>query len=227
MSMKLSVIIPAHNEEATIGQTLAYTCERLRPHELIVANVSSTDRTGEIARRWAKVLTLETTRGTALNQAAALATGNVLLFLHADTLPPAGACGLIEAALENACVVGGAFRLRLDDPGRLARLVSRGVNLRSALLGTFFGDQGLFVRREVFTEVGGYRDWSVMEDLEILSRLRRHGRLALLRAEVVTSARRHRRSGWLKTLTTVWAICLLFRLGVPSQAMLRLYQPRR
>src|SRR5262249_30030032 len=105
--------------------------------------------------------------------------------------------------------------------------VSRGVNLRSALLGTFFGDQGLFVRRDVFAEIGGYRDWSVMEDLEILSRLRRKGRLALLNADVVTSARRHRRSGWVKTLATVLAICLLFRRGVPSQVMVRLSQPRR
>lgn len=225
--MRLSVVVPAHNEEATIGHTLACTLERVRPHELFVANVSSTDRTGEIAARWAQVLTLETSRGAALNQAAALATGDVLLFLHADTLPPSGATALIEAALEDANAVGGAFRLHLDDPSWLARLVSRAVNVRSALLGTFFGDQGLFVRREVFAQVGGYRDWSVMEDLEILSRLRRHGRLALLNEEVVTSARRHRGSGWVKTLATVWAICLLFRLGVPSQAMLRLYQPRR
>ncbi len=225
--MKLSVIVPAHNEEATLGRTLAHTCERVRPHELFVANVCSTDRTGDIARRYAQVLSLQCTRGAALNQAAALSTGDVLLFLHADTLLPSGAAVLIEEALADASVAGGAFRLCLDDPGCFARLVSRGVNARSALLGTFFGDQGLFVRRDVFAGVGGYRDWSVMEDLEILSRLRRHGRLALLKAEVVTSARRHRHGGWLKTLATVWAICLLFRLGVPSQAMLRLYQPER
>jgi rSAM/selenodomain-associated transferase 2 len=225
--MRLSVIIPAHNEEAILGQTLTHTCQRVQPHELFVANVSSSDRTGDIARRYARVLTLESTRGAALNEAASLATGDVLLFLHADTLLPSGAATLIEEALADASVVGGAFRLRLDDPGWVARLVSRGVNVRSALLGTFFGDQGLFVRRDVFAQVGGYRDWSVMEDLEILSRLRRHGRLTLLKADVVTSARRHRHGGWVKTLATVWAICLLFRLGVPSQAMLRLYQPRR
>jgi rSAM/selenodomain-associated transferase 2 len=225
--MRLSVIIPAHNEEATLGQTLAHTCAQVHPPELLVANVCSTDRTGEIAGRYAQVLTLECTRGAALNQVAALATGDVLLFLHADTLLPSETTALIEEALADESVVGGAFRLRLDDPGWLARLVSRGVNLRSTLLGTFFGDQGLFVRRDVFAEIGGYRDWSVMEDLEILSRLRRKGRLALLKADVVTSARRHRRSGWVKTLATVWAICLLFRLGVPSQAMVRLYQPRR
>jgi uncharacterized protein len=225
--MRLSVIIPAHNEEATLGQTLTHTCQQVQPDELFVANVSSTDRTGDIARRHARVLTLRSTRGAALNEAATLATGDVLLFLHADTLLPSAAAALIEAALTDSGVVGGAFRLRLDDPGWIARLVSHGVNARSALLGTFFGDQALFVRRDVFARIGGYREWSVMEDLEILSRLRQHGRLVLLKADVVTSARRHRHGGWIKTLATVWAICLLFRLGVPSRAMLRLYQPRR
>lgn len=225
--MKLSVIVPAHNEEGTIGRTLAHTLEHVRPAELFVANVSSTDRTGEIACRNARVLTLEATRGAALNLAARQATGDVLLFVHADTLLPPDAAAHIETALQDPRVVGGAFRLRLDDPGWLARLVSRAVNARSALLGTFFGDQALFVRREIFDQVGGYRDWSVMEDLEILSRLRCHGRLALVKAPVITSARRHRGNGWIKTLATVWAICLLFRLGVPSQAMLRMYQPQR
>ena len=225
--MRLSVVVPAHNEEATIGQTLAHTCERVQPDELLVANVCSADRTGEIASRYARVLTLDCTRGAALNQAAALAGGEVLLFLHADTLLPPDATTLIETALADPSVVGGAFRLRLDDPGWLARLVSRAVNVRSVLLGTFFGDQALFVRSEVFARVSGYRDWSMMEDLEILSRLRRQDQLVLLKGEVVTSARRHRRGGWFKTLATIWGICLLFRLGVPSQAMLRLYQPRR
>jgi rSAM/selenodomain-associated transferase 2 len=226
--MRLSIVVPAHNEEATIGQTLAHTRDHVRPHELFVANVCSTDRTGELASRYARVFTLdESTRGAALNQVAALASGEVLLFVHADTLLPPEAATLIETTRKDPSVVGGAFRLRLDDPGWLARLVSHAVNVRSMLLGTFFGDQGLFVRSEAFARVGGYRDWSVMEDLEILSRLRRQGQLVLLKGEVVTSARRHRRAGWVKTLATVWAICLLFRLGVPSQAMLRLYQPRR
>jgi rSAM/selenodomain-associated transferase 2 len=225
--MKLSVIIPAHNEEATIGRTVAHIWEQVRPTELLVANVSSCDRTGEIAGGSARVLTLETTRGAALNLAAAEASGDVLLFVHADTLLPSDAASLIESVLEDGEIVGGAFRLQLDDPRWLARLVSGAVNARSQLLGTFFGDQALFVRRNVFDEVGGYRAWSVMEDLEILSRLRRRGRLALLNAHVITSARRHRGNGWIKTLATVWAICLLFRLGVPSQAMLRMYRPRR
>jgi hypothetical protein len=123
-------------------------------------------------------------------------------------------------------VIGGALRLRLDDPSR-AGVVSYSVNLRSRLLNTFFGDQALFVRREVFLRAGGYHDWNVMEDLEILARLRRYGRLTLLPAAVLTSARRHQRSGWLKTITTIWVMSLLTRLGVPGPALARLYKPKR
>ena len=225
--MQLSVIIPALDEETVIGETLAHTLAALSPHELLVADTGSVDATRQIAARYARVFPLPGTRGAALNQAAKMATGDVLLFLHADTLVPADAAANIERALRDTDVVGGAFRLRLDDPRPLARVVSHSVNLRSALLNTFFGDQALFVRRDVFLRVGGYREWSVMEDLEILSRLRHHGRLALLDVAVTTSARRHRRNGWFRTIGTIWLMSLLARLGVPGQAMFGLYKPRR
>ncbi|HEX5501404.1 MAG TPA: TIGR04283 family arsenosugar biosynthesis glycosyltransferase [Thermomicrobiales bacterium] len=225
--MRLSVIVPTYNEEAVVAATLARARAALDPYELLVVDGASADRTAEIAAGYGRVLTLRLTRGASLNRAATLATGDVLLFLHADTLAPPGAAAMIAAALRDPRVVGGAFRLRLDDPGRLARLVSGSVNLRSRLLNTFFGDQALFVRREVFLDAGGYRDWSVMEDLEILSRLRRRGRLALLDATVVSSARRHRRNGWARTIATIWAMSLLTRLGVPGQALARLYRPER
>lgn len=225
--MRLSVVIPALDEESVIAGTLAHTWATLAPHELLVADTGSTDATELIAARSARVMTLPGTRGAALNQAARLATGDVLLFVHADTLVPADASARIERALRDPGVVGGAFRLRLDDKRLLARLVSHSVNLRSAWLNTFFGDQAMFVRRDVFLNVGGYQEWSVMEDLEILSRLRRHGRLVLLDAAVVTSARRHRRNGWFRTIGTIWALSALSRLGVPGQAMAWLYRPQR
>ena len=225
--MKLSVIVPTFNEEAAIAETLRRAVEALAPHELIVADGCSADRTAVEARPYATVLALPMTRGAALNHAAAIATGDVLLFLHADTMLPMGAATAIAAALRDAGVVGGAFRLRFDHPGRLAALLARHVNLRSSLSNTFFGDQALFVRREVFAAAGGFKDWSVMEDMEILDRLRRHGRLALLDEEVVTSARRHRRNGWVKTIATVWIMTLLHSLGVSGHAMTRWYKPER
>ena len=225
--MKLSVIIPTFNEEAVIEATLRRAVEALTPYELIVADGCSRDGTAAHARPYATVLTLEMTRGAALNHAAAIATGDVLLFLHADTIPPMGAATAIEGALQDTGVIGGAFRLRFDHPGRLAALLASHVNLRSSLSNIFFGDQALFVRRDVFMRAGGFRDWSVMEDMEILARLRPHGRLALLDEEVVTSTRRHRRNGWVRTIGTVWIMTLLHRLGVSGQAMSEWYKPQR
>ena len=225
--MKLSVIVPTFNEEATIVETLRRAVAALAPHEVIVADGCSADRTAERARAYATVLALPMTRGAALNRAAAIASGDVLLFLHADTMLPLGAAAAIAGALGETNVIGGAFRLRLDHPGRLAAFVAYNVNVRSSLLNTFFGDQAVFVRRDVFARAGGFMEWSVMEDLEILARLRPHGRLALLDEEVVTSARRHRRNGWMTTIATIWIMTLLNRLGVPGHAMIRWYKPHR
>lgn len=225
--MKLSVVVPTFNEEAVIADTLRRAVVALAPHELIVADGCSTDDTAARARPHANVLALPMTRGAALNHAAAIATGDVLLFLHADTLLPMGAAAAIATALQDAHVIGGAFRLRFDHPGRIAALVAFNVNLRSSLLNTFFGDQAMFVRRDVFARIDGFKDWSVMEDLEILSRLRRHGRLALLGQEVITSARRHQKAGWFLTIATIWFLTLMHRLGVSGHAMARWYKPQR
>ncbi|MEP6509242.1 MAG: TIGR04283 family arsenosugar biosynthesis glycosyltransferase [Gemmatimonadales bacterium] len=225
--MKLSVIVPTFNEEAVIAEALQRVVVTAVPYELIVADGCSTDRTAELSRPYATVIALPVSRGAALNRAASVATGDVLLFLHADTILPKGASAAIVQALQRANVIGGAFRLRLDHPGRMAAFVGNSVNVRSSLTNTFFGDQAMFVRREVFARAGGFEDWSVMEDLEILARLRRYGRLVLLDLEVLTSARRHRTRGWLKTLGTVWGLTLLNRLGVPGHAMRRWYTPQR
>lgn len=226
MGPAISVIVPAYNEAAVIAATLARAQEVLAPHELLVVDAGD-DGTAAIACRFARVLRSQAPRGAALNQAAARASGDVLLFLHADTLLPDGAAAAMAAALADPGVVAGAFELRLDDPGPAARLVALGVNLRSRLLTSFYGDQAMFVRRATFLDVGGFRDWSVMEDLEILGRLRRRGKLVVVGPAVTTSARRHRQQGWLRTITQIWLISLLFRLGVPAGRLARLYRPRR
>ena len=225
--VKLSVIVPTFNEESVIAQTLQGALLTLAPHELIVADGCSTDRTANRARPYATLLELPGTRGAALNVAASMATGDVLLFLHADTITPTGAAAAICEALQPTNVIGGAFRLRLDHPSWFAALVSYNVNLRSSLLNTFFGDQAMFVRHEVFARSGGFKDWSVMEDLEILGRLKRHGKLVLLDTEVTTSARRHQRQGLFKTLGTIWGMTILARLGVPGHVMRKWYAPQR
>lgn len=225
--VKLSVIVPTFNEEEVIAETLRRVVVAAAPYELIVADGCSADNTAARARPYATVLALSGTRGAALNHAATIATGDVLLFLHADTMLPVGAATAIAGALQDAGVIGGAFRLRFDHPGRLATLLARHVNFRSSLSNIFFGDQALFVRREVFIRTGGFKDWSAMEDMEILARLRPHGRLALLEEAVITSTRRHRKNGWVRTISTIWIMTLLHSLGVPGQAMIRWYKPHR
>jgi rSAM/selenodomain-associated transferase 2 len=225
--VKLSVVVPTFNEEAVIAETLRRIVASVAPRELIVADGCSADDTAARARPYATVLAVPGTRGAALNRAAMLATGDVLLFLHADTILPTGTEAAIARAFQDVEVIGGAFRLRFDHPGRLATLLASHVNLRSSLSNTFFGDQALFVRREIFVRVGGFKEWSVMEDMEILGRLRPHGRLVLLDEEVITSTRRHRKIGWVRTIGTVWIMTLLHHLGVSGHAMARWYKPQR
>jgi rSAM/selenodomain-associated transferase 2 len=225
--VRLSVLIPTFEEESALEDTLTHTLRILRGHEVIVVDGGSADRTPEIARRHAKLVTLRKTRGAALNEAAVTARGEVLLFLHADTLLPPDAAAAIEGALADPEVVGGAFRFSFDDQRWGARAIAVWVNARSALLNVFLGDQALFVRRDAFLRAGGFRDWSVMEDLEILGRLRRFGRLRLLSPPVVTSARRHRQRGYVRTLATIWLLTWLNLLGVPGPALARLYRPQR
>ncbi len=223
----ISVLVPTLNEEAWLAATLARVTSEFAPFEIIVADSGSTDQTVARAQQWARVVILPGSRGAALNEAARIATGDILLVLHADSRLPLGAREMMADALRDKAVIAGAFRLRLDAPGLLPRLISASVNLRSRFLQAYFGDQALFVRREAFLRIGGYRPWSVMEDLEIIGRLRSQGRVVLLDGVVTTSARRHRSSGWVRTIFLVWLLSALNRLGVPPRVLYRLYAPRR
>ncbi len=224
----VSVLIPTYQEEAVIGGTLAHTRRVIGRGEIIVVDGHSSDRTALIADYCgARVVHLDKPRGAALNDAATIATGDVLIFLHADTLLPLGAVDAIAGALADAAVVGGAFRFSFDERRWGPRAIAAWVNLRSSLLNVFFGDQALFVRRDVFMRSGGFKDWSVMDDLEILHRLRRFGALRMVAPAVLTSARRHRARGWVRTLATVWALTGLYLLGVSGETLGRLYKPQR
>ena len=225
--MKLTVIIPVLNEEAVIAPFLTSLRRMCPACEVIVADGGSDDGTAERARAQAIVLSVSSSRGASLNAAASAATGDVLLFLHADSQLPPGAVDAVARALDDVGVIGGAFRLEFDDTGWAATLAGACINARARLFNTFFGDQAMFVRRDVFLRAGGFREWSLMEDLEILSRLRRRGRLVIVDQVVRTSARRHRRDGWLRTIARVWIITILHRFGVRSEVLRRAYMPRR
>ncbi len=214
----ISVIIPALNEAEHIAG--AIDSARNEADELIVADGGSRDATVRIARdRGARVIAARAGRGAQLAAGAASATHDVLLFLHADTRLPAGWSERVRGALGRPGVAGCAFRLVIDVPGRFLRLLERAVAWRSRALQLPYGDQAIAVRREVYQRAGGFRPIEVMEDFDFVRRLRRLGRIELLDDAVVTSGRRWRRRGVVRT-TLVNQLCIAaFLLGVPPRCI--------
>jgi rSAM/selenodomain-associated transferase 2 len=218
--MKISIIIPVLDEERRIGQCLA---ELQGFEEFIVVDGGSRDRTVEIARAaGARVETAPRGRASQMNHGARLASGEVLLFLHADVSLPRDVRVHVERALSDAGVVAGAFRTwHVADDGRRAPWLHL-ADLRSRLSGLPYGDQALFLRQEVFERAGGFPDQPLMEDLELSRRLRRLGRIAIVPASVRVSGRRFLAHPIRDTLL-VNAFPLLYRLGVPAERLARFY----
>ena len=215
----ISVIIPALNEETHIGETLA--CLRGADiFEVIVADGGSSDGTAEIAEAMGAI-TLRAPRGRATQQnfGAERAMGELLLFLHADTVLPPDFASQIRSTLARPGTSAGAFRFRLDACGWRMTLVERMVALRCALLSLPYGDQAIFVTRKAFRRVGGFRNLAAMEDFDFIRRLQRIGRVRLARSAAITSARRWIDGGLLRT-TLLHQACLVgYHLGVRPELL--------
>jgi rSAM/selenodomain-associated transferase 2 len=162
-----------------------------------------------------------------MNAGAAVATGEVLLFLHADTRLPPAFDAAVDAALADPAVVGGRFDLRLEPGSPFLDLTAALINLRSRLTGIATGDQALFVRRTVFEAMGGFEDIPLMEDVAFTRALKGRGRVARLRARVTTSARRWQRDGPLRTVLLMWWLRFLYWRGVPPAELKRRYADTR
>jgi rSAM/selenodomain-associated transferase 2/rSAM/selenodomain-associated transferase 1 len=220
----LSVIIPALNEEAQLGATLL-ALQRDPPHEIIVADGGSIDRTVEVARAHdAIVLPTAGGRGRQMNFGAEVATGGVLLFLHADTILPANYLELIRATLARPGLVGGAFQFALEGAFTGRRLIERSTNWRARVRQMPYGDQGLFLRREVFDQVGGFPDQPIMEDYEFVRRLRRLGGIAIADGTATTSGRRWQRLGPWRTTLINSLMVLGYRIGVSPARLAKWYR---
>jgi rSAM/selenodomain-associated transferase 2 len=196
--------------------------------EIILVNGGSTDATATIGARSPQVRLLSSPRGRArqMNEGARAARGDVLLFLHADTLLPDGALAAVGAAVGDPGVVAGRFDVRFDNPRPVFRMIAWFMNQRSRRSGISTGDQAIFVRREVFEALGGYPDIPLMEDVELCRRLKRRGRLAALRLRVTTSSRKWEREGAVGTILLMWALRFLYMVGVPPARLHRWYYRR-
>jgi len=218
----LSVIVPTLNEEPHLLKLL----ERLKqasPHELIIADGGSTDRTVAVAElAGARVISAPQGRASQMNLAAAMATGEFLLFLHADTLPPPDYPQVISRVLQSPGTSAGAFRFALAGDLAGAPLIESLVHLRCRLQGTPYGDQGLFIRRRIFRHLGGFPDWPVLEDLHMVRRLKRLGPVRTAQQEAMTSPRRWENGGTVRTFLRHQLMLVAYHLGVPPRMIARL-----
>ena len=219
----ISVIIPTLNEEEPLPATLVAVL-RGKPYEIIVVDGGSNDRTLEIARAH-DAITLNAPRGRAaqMNAGAAIATGVFFLFLHADTLLPADYPSLMRTVLAQPGVSGGAFEFAIGGEFTGRKLIERGTNWRARHRQMPYGDQGLFMRREVFAQTGGYPDLPIMEDYVFVRRLRRFGSIAIAPGTASTSGRRwHRLGAWRTTLVNQ-LVLLGFLAGIAPARLTNWY----
>ena len=225
--MRVSVIIPALNEEKNIAATLRSILP-LGPHEIIVVDGGSTDRTVALCRELGiSVLFSPRGRATQMNLGARQATGEALLFVHADTKLPSSALDDIDLALADSRIVGGRFDVRLEGKHWMLKRIGAMISLRSRISRVATGDQGIFVRRDVFAELGGYPELPLMEDIALSRALKRRGRLACLRSRVVTSARRWEADGIWRTIFKMWALKSLYLIGISPLRLKRYYGDAR
>jgi rSAM/selenodomain-associated transferase 2 len=221
----LSIIIPVLNEAEVIGSALARLAP-LRPGgvELIVVDGGSEDGTAEKAMANAdRVITGPRGRAAQMNTGAALASGDVLLFLHADTRLPPDAARLLLDGLRRSGHAWGRFDVRIDGRSPLLPVVAASMNLRSRATGIATGDQAIFVTREAFSNAGGFPDIPLMEDIIISKRLKRISPPLCLRECVTTSGRRWEKRGVVRTIVLMWCLRLAFFLGASPQRLARQY----
>ncbi|HCK68051.1 MAG TPA: glycosyl transferase family 2 [Nitrospina sp.] len=221
--MKVSIIVPTLNEELVLEKTLTQF-QQLSPHELIVSDGGSDDDTRNIAGRFShRVITGSAGRALQMNVGADEATGDILLFLHADSRIEPESYRKMLQCMQNPKWIGGAFTLCIESGKWSLKLIALLANIRSKYFGLAYGDQGFFVRKEVFKDMNGFSPLPICEDLDFYHRLRKKGPVILLKEKAHTSPRRWIKEGILFTTARNTLIAVLFGLGFPPHMLTKWY----
>ena len=221
--MKVSIIVPTLNEELVLEKTLTQF-QQLSPHELIVSDGGSDDGTRNIAGRFShRVTTGSAGRALQMNVGADEATGDILLFLHADSRIEPESYRKMLQCMQNPKWIGGAFTLCIESGKWSLKLIALLANIRSKYFGLAYGDQGFFVRKEVFKDMNGFSPLPICEDLDFYHRLRKKGPVILLKEKAHTSPRRWIKEGILFTTARNTLIAVLFGLGFPPHILTKWY----
>lgn len=228
---KISVVVPLLNEEKILPSFLRHL-QALPISEVVCMDGGSSDRTCALLHNWSEgssglcrrvFSSSPPGRARQMNEGAKRATGAILLFLHADSLLHPGALPAILNALENPSIVGGAFRLEIDSSSRFLEMIAAVVNARSRCFNLPYGDQGYFVRRDVFKKLGGFKNLPLMEDVDFIRRLKKEGRIVLLHEAITTSDRRWVDEGVLYTTLRNLTLLSLYFLGVAPERLAQWY----
>lgn len=223
--MKLSFIIPVLNEAENIQQILLpMLAQRNNGHEVIIVDGGSHDNTVALSRPLAdRVIESQKGRSKQMNAGAAEATGEVLVFLHADTCLPDFATNIIEAGLKNPKGLWGRFDVELSGSKSILKVIGQIMNLRSRWTGIATGDQCIFVRRETFERINGFPELSLMEDIAISKQLKKLARPVCLRDKVITSSRRWEQRGVFRTILLMWYLRARYFFGASTAKLEQIY----
>jgi rSAM/selenodomain-associated transferase 2 len=218
----ISIIIPTLNEEKYVLSAIRSAKQPPRKYEIIVVDGGSTDDTVKVAQAYAVVIISPRGRAVQMNAGARHSTGDILLFLHADSCLPPDALANLEQVMADPQIAGGTFTLRFDHPKWRLRLIAFFSRFKFRYF--HYGDQGIFVRRDIFEQLGGFKEIPIMEDLDFLRRLRARGRVALIKLPITTSARRFLGNGILRHQLLNIFLVILYLLGAKPQALSRWYE---
>lgn len=228
IGQKISIIIPVINEGLTIEKCLLQF--KNNPNqEVIIVDGGSTDDTIQIAEKQGFKLINSGVkkRSYQMNLGAKKAQGDILLFLHADTILPDNYVELINNNLAHKNIVAGAFKLRIDAQKLSFRLLENLVNWRSYFFSLPYGDQGIFVKKNIFQEIGGFSDLAIMEDFILMKKLQKKGKISIIADEVITSARRWQKLGIFKTTMINQSVIIGYYLGINSETLAKFYRNQK